>query len=123
MFAKDFRLKVMKKWDEDTFNKYLGNDISYGVILGRSLSGKTEIAKTIEQLISGKIINLVTVTDQVKKTMGTEEEPFEGEVPKDKVYEAVLQSISQDRAANRKFTYIFDGYAHSVAEFESFAIG
>ena len=44
MFAKDFRLKVMKKWDDDTFNKYLGNDVSYGVILGRSLSGKTEIA-------------------------------------------------------------------------------
>jgi|LauGreDrversion4_2_1035121.scaffolds.fasta_scaffold93035_2 hypothetical protein len=63
MFAKDFRLKTMQKWDEDTFNKYLGNDISYGVILGRSLSGKTEIAKSIEQLISGKIINLGTFTE------------------------------------------------------------
>jgi hypothetical protein len=47
MFAKDFRLKVMKKWDDDTFNKYLGNDVSYGVVLGRSLSGKTEISQNL----------------------------------------------------------------------------
>lgn len=49
--------------------------------------------------------------------MGTEEEPFEGEVPTIKVYEAVLEQISQDRMNNKKFTYIFDGYSHSKADF------
>jgi len=49
--------------------------------------------------------------------MGTEEEPFEGEVPTMKVYESVLESISQDRVNNRNFTYIFDGYPHSKADF------
>jgi len=41
MFAKDFRLKVMKSWDESSFNKLLGSDISYGAVLGRPLAGKT----------------------------------------------------------------------------------
>lgn len=114
MFAKDFRLKVMKKWDDDTFNKYLGNDVSYGVVLGRSLSGKTEISQNLSQMVGGKIISLGAVQDQVKKSMGTDEEPYEGEVSKDKVYEAVLKLISNDRSTNKKFTYIFDGYSHSA---------
>ncbi len=29
--------------------------------------------------------------------MGTEEEPFEGEVPKDKIYDALLKQIGSDR--------------------------
>lgn len=41
--------------------------------------------------------------------MGTDEEPFEGDVPKDKVYEALLKQIGGDRQKNQKFTYIFDG--------------
>lgn len=52
--------------------------------------------------------------------MGTEEEPYEGEVPKDKVYEALLKLIGNDRQKNLKFTYIFDGIPNST--FFQFAI-
>jgi len=41
--------------------------------------------------------------------MGTEEEPYEGEVPKEKVYDALLKQIGGDRQRNLKYTYIFDG--------------
>ena len=81
MFAKDFRLKVMKSWDESSFNKLLGSDVSYGVVLGRPLAGKTFVSNQISQLIGGKVISLTGIADSLKKTMGTEEEPFEGEVP------------------------------------------
>lgn len=81
MFAKDFRLKVMKSWDESSFNKLLGSDVSYGVVLGRPLAGKTFVSNQISQLIGGKVISLTGIAESVKKTMGTEEEPFEGEVP------------------------------------------
>ena len=46
--------------------------------------------------------------------MGTEEEPYEGEVPKDKVYEALLKLIGNDRQKNLKYTYIFDGIPNST---------
>jgi len=71
----------MKNWDESSFNKLLGNDVSYGVVLGRRLAGKTVVSNHISQLIGGKIISLSGIAEQVKKTLGTEEEPFEGEVP------------------------------------------
>jgi hypothetical protein len=69
-------------------------------------------------MVGGKVVSLSAVQDQVKKSMGTEEEPYEGEVSKDKVYEAVLKLISNDRSTNKKFTYIFDGYSHSAKDFE-----
>ena len=94
MFSKDFRLKVMKNWDESSFNKLLGNDVSYGVVLGRPLAGKTVVSNHISQLVGGKVISLTGIAETVKKTLGTEEEPFEGEVPTLKVYEAVLGQIS-----------------------------
>lgn len=94
MFSKDFRLKVMKNWDESSFNKLLGNDVSYGVVLGRPLAGKTVVSNHISQLVGGKVISLTGIAETVKKTLGTEEEPFEGEVPTLKVYEAVLEQIS-----------------------------
>ena len=94
MFSKDFRLKVMKNWDESSFNKLLGNDVSYGVVLGSPLAGKTVVSNHISQLVGGKVISLTGIAETVKKTLGTEEEPFEGEVPTLKVYEAVLEQIS-----------------------------
>jgi hypothetical protein len=45
----------------------------------------------LSNLVQGKVINFEALTQQVKKSMGTDEEPFEGDVPKDKVYEALLK--------------------------------
>jgi len=39
---------------------------------------------------------LSSIADSVKKTMGTEEEPFEGEVPSGKVFESVMNTINTD---------------------------
>jgi len=44
-------------------------------------------------MVGGKIVSLGSISDQVKKSMGTDEEPYEGEVSKEKVYEAVLKLI------------------------------
>jgi hypothetical protein len=55
---------------------------------------------------------MAAIADDLKKKMGTEEEPFEGEVPIEKVEEAILELVSKDRAANSKYTYLFDGWLH-----------
>jgi hypothetical protein len=47
IFAKNFKLKVMKSWDESSFNKMLGNNVSYGVVIGRPLAGKTYVSNQI----------------------------------------------------------------------------
>ena len=92
----------MQQWEESAFNKFLGNEISYAVVAGGPLSGKTTISNSLSNLVSGKVINFETLTLQVKKSMGTEEEPFEGEVPKEKVYDAILKQIGNDRQKNLK---------------------
>jgi hypothetical protein len=49
MFQKEFRLKTMGEWDFSLFNQKLGNKVSYGVVVGQVLSGKTTIAKNLAE--------------------------------------------------------------------------
>lgn len=53
-----------------------------------------------------KIIDWKAIEEQVKKTLGTEEEPFEGKVPLNKVEDAVLSLIH----ANPTCQYVFDSF-------------
>lgn len=48
--------------------------------------------------------------------MGTEDEPFEGDVPIEKVEECILEIVSKDKSMNEKFCYIFDSWEHKDAD-------
>lgn len=48
--------------------------------------------------------------------MGTEDEPYEGDIPIDKVEDGILEIVSQDRSANKKYCYIFDSWEHKSAD-------
>lgn len=56
---------------------------------GRSFSGKKTAAAELANTIKSKTINMEQIAGELKKTMGTEEEPFEGDVPVDKVEAAI----------------------------------
>lgn len=47
------------------------------------------------------------IRDDVKKSLGTEEEPFEGDVPIDKTEDAISQLVSKTKGK-----LIFDGIVH-----------
>lgn len=49
-------------------------------MLGQSLSGKTELANFLAKSMGMNLIDLNAVNEKVKKTLGTEDEPFEGEL-------------------------------------------
>ena len=122
VFQKDFRLKTMREWDQEQFRAFLGQKIDWAVVVGRGLSGKSEVCKELCGLVRGKTINMASIAAAVAKTLGTEEEPFEGEVPIEKVEQAVLQLIEGDRARGERWCYIFDGFSHKKAsEFLEFA--
>jgi len=105
----------MNEWDSSTFAEHLGKKINFGVVIGKSLSGKKTVAAQLSKIINGKVINMANIAEELKKNMGTEEEPFEGEVPVEKVEEAILEIVSNDRTADRKFTYIFADWVHKSA--------
>ena len=48
--------------------------------------------------------------------MGTEEEPYEGNIPMDKLEGAVMQMFEKDKRSGHKFKYAFDGYPHTNIE-------
>lgn len=104
----------MNEWDASTFAEHLGKKIYWGMFTGRSFSGKKTVAAALAHMINGKIINMAQLAEKLRGTMGTDEEPFEGEVPIHKVEEAILEIVSQDRAANKKYTYLFDSWLHKT---------
>jgi hypothetical protein len=82
---------------------------------GRSFSGKKTLAAELSNAIKSKLVSMSDIAADLKKTMGTEEEPFDGEVPLDKVEEAICALITADRAAKQKFTYLFEVWMHKTA--------
>lgn len=77
------------------------------MITGRSYSGKEMIGAELCNMISAKVISMTDIANDLKKSMGTEEEPFEGDVPLEKVETAICAQVAADRNGSCKFTYMF----------------
>lgn len=112
----------MHEWDSETFDKHMGKSTDWCFIVGRTLSGKSELAKMLAPMIRGKIISMTAHAEALKKKLGSEEEAFEGEVPTEKIEECVLEEVARDKAKGEQWCYIFDGFTHKTAtEFLKFA--
>lgn len=81
LFQKEFRLKTMSEWSFQIFNEKLGNKIEYGVLVGKSLTGKSLVASILANNQGYTVIDMNKISEDVKGTLGTEDEPFEGDVP------------------------------------------
>lgn len=71
----------MCRWDWDVFNEKLGNTVEYGVVVGNWYTGKTTVTKMMADNFGYEVVDMKAIAAQIKSTMGTEDEPFEGEVP------------------------------------------
>ncbi len=60
------------------------------------LSGKTFLANLLAKHLGYRVLDYKVIEEAVKKQMGTEEEPFEGDVPTDKVNDEVVKIIRRD---------------------------
>jgi len=67
---------------------------------------------------------MTSIASDIKKSMGTEEEPFEGEVDIKKVQEAILEMIQKNKESGKKITYLFSSWNHkSATDFLNFMVG
>ena len=71
----------MSRWDYDVFSEKLGNTVEYGVVVGNWYTGKTSVCKAMSENFGYEVVDMKAIAAQIKTTMGTEEEPYEGEVP------------------------------------------
>jgi hypothetical protein len=113
MFQQKFKLKTMDHWSKQLFDEKLGNKTSYGFIVGRTTSGKSFLSGQMKNILGYEVISMVDLTDTVKKSMGDDDNPYEGEVPIDKVEAAVLKQIETTKATTIKPKFVFDGYTHA----------
>ena len=116
VFAKQFRLRTMTSWDANSFEDALGKKVQWGIVHGKQFSGAKEAAQQLVSIVKGKVINMKAMSEDVRKKLGTEEEPFEGDVPIEKVEECILELVSKDKGNNDKFCYIFDSCEHKDAD-------
>jgi shikimate kinase len=93
--------------------------IAYTVVLGKPLAGKTIISNLLAKHLEFKIVDVKAVEEIVKKKLGTEDEPFDGTPPIDKIENEIIAIFEKDRSQGKKFHYLFDSHSHP--NIESFA--
>jgi RNA processing factor Prp31 len=69
LFQKDFRLKTMYQWDFSEFEKLMGNATNYGIVLGQSLSGKTEVGNIMNNIMGYKVIDMNVIKKKAAETL------------------------------------------------------
>ena len=108
----------MARWDDQKWSELIGGQkVDWSIVLGLPLQGKTTLLNIVAKHLSFKVIDWKQVEEAVKKSLGTEEEPFEGKVPLLKIEEAVLRIIEADKKSGTKVQYIFDSFPlHATAE-------
>lgn len=99
----------MKEWDYKQFEEKLGHKIQFGFMVGKSLSGKSTVAKFMEAKLGFTIIDMKAETEKLRESKGTDEEPFTGEVPVAEVEERILGMV---KATKKNARFIFDDYTH-----------
>ena len=116
LFQKEFRLKTMNEWSFQLFNEKLGNKIEFGLLVGKSLSGKSVVAKLLSENNGYTIIEMAKISEEAKSRLGTEEEPFEGDVPISEVEADIVALINEAKNSGKRTKFVFDGYIHSTEE-------
>ena len=116
LLQKEHRLKMMRSWDESTFNEHLGSRTEWAIVMGQSLSGKSLVAKLIAENTKGKVIDVAAVAEAIRPRLETEEGPFEGPIPAAEVEKDISALISADRDAGERYFYLIDGQHHETVE-------
>ena len=73
---KNNKLIPLTLFEAENMERYYGNQLTYAVIMGAPLSGKTTVAKMLER--SGfTLLDTLVITEEIKKKLATEDNPAE----------------------------------------------
>ena len=126
LFQKEHRLKTMSKWDDQKWQEIVGAaKIEWSAVVGLPYQGKTQLTSILAKQLGFKLVDWKQLEEEVKKSLGTEDAPFEGVPPTAKMEDAVLRVIEADRSKGIKNSYVFDSfpYHQSAADISAFTSG
>jgi thymidylate kinase len=125
LFKKDFRLNTTSNFDSAKFDEYFGNKTRWGFVCGRQSCGKSTVAKEIGKVSNSHVIDMVVITEEVKKRLAEaagEDAEAPEEVPIGEIEKAICAIVKGHVDSGKKIGYVFDGHAHkSGTEFLSWA--
>lgn len=88
--------------------------MDYGVIIGAQMSGKTTIAQQVCNIANGILISMNAISEDVRKRLSTEDEPFEGDVPLNEIEKDISNMIKS--SSGKRVCFVFDGFMHPNAD-------
>lgn len=109
LFQKEFRLKTIKEFSGSQIEEILQSKPKCVLVYGRPLSGQSTISNLMATHLGYKVLNYKNYEEKVKKSKGTDEEPFEGEVPVDEVYEVMKNLMLSMHQTGTKDVFVIDG--------------
>ena len=110
LFQKEFRLKTMSNFDFHLEKQLTRKVVKTVFVCGPYLSGKTTVSKILANKLGYKHIDWIAFQDKVKKSKGTDEEPFEGEVNPQEVVAAVHKYFDSLQGDELNHTYVLDSH-------------
>jgi len=106
----------MNEWSFQIFNEKLGNKIEYGLLSGKPFSGKSTVAKLLADTQGYTVVDMEKISEAARARLGTEDEPFEGDVPIAEVEADVAALINAGQSSGKRVKFVFDGYLHTSEE-------
>jgi hypothetical protein len=72
----------MSKWDDQKYKELIGGSkVNWSIVLGCPYQGKSTLATTVGKHLGFKLIDWNSIEKEVKDSLGTADEPFEGKYP------------------------------------------
>jgi adenylate kinase family enzyme len=112
LFQKEFRLRTLREWNEAVFFEKLGRKTEFGICLGHDhVIDRKKLAEYVTANLGMVHIDFRAINDTVKASLGTEEEPFEGEVAPTPEIEKAAAAMIKASTGGKRQKYLLDGYS------------
>ena len=109
LFQKKLKLKTMKEWSFQSFEEKVEGKKHFGYMVGKSLVGKSTIAGYLQKQLGYHVIDMKKEEQALRDSKGTEDAPFEGEIPISEVEAAIMKRVKEAKPNSR---FIIDDYIH-----------
>lgn len=90
--------------------------MEFGLVQGKSLSGKTQVCKILGQNHGFTVLDMNAVGEEIKKSKGEDEEGEGEEIPLQQIEQAIVQKIEVAKSAGGRAKFVFDSFTHETEE-------